>query len=78
MERDLTRIRENFAITDNYAMCLNFKREVTRLLYKWLNRRSQRRSYDWERFHDALAWGGWPSVHILHNLSPFGAFVGSN
>ncbi len=61
-----------YAITDNYAMCQNFKREVERLLFKWLNRRSQRRSYNWGRFQDALAWVRWPSVRITHNLSPFG------
>ena len=66
-----------YAITDNHAMCQNFKREVEGLLFKWLNRRSQRRSYNWERFYDALAWAGWPSVHILHNLCPFSASVGS-
>ena len=66
-----------YAITDNYAMCQNFKREVTGLLFKWLNRRSQRRSYNWERFNDALAWVGWPSVPIQHNLCPFGKSVGS-
>jgi RNA-directed DNA polymerase len=66
-----------FAITDNYTMCQNFKREVEGLLFKWLNRRSQRRSYNWERFYDALAWVGWPSVHIRHNLCPFGTSVGS-
>jgi group II intron reverse transcriptase/maturase len=60
-----------YAITDNYPMCQTFKREVEGLLFKWLNRRSQRRSYNWERFHDALAWVGWPSVHIEHNLDPF-------
>jgi RNA-directed DNA polymerase len=66
-----------YAITDNYVMCQIFKREVEELLFKWLNRRSQRRSYNWERFSDALAWVGWPSVHILHNLSPFDKSVSS-
>ncbi len=60
-----------YAITDNFPMCQTFKCEVTRLLFKWLNRRSQRRSYAWVRFSDALAWVGWPSVHIGHNLDPF-------
>jgi RNA-directed DNA polymerase len=60
-----------YAITDNGRMCEEFRRQVTRLLYKWLNRRSQRRSYTWERFFDALAWVRWPTVRIQHQLDPF-------
>jgi len=29
-------------------------RETTKLLYKWLNRRSQRRSYQWAEFKQLL------------------------
>jgi hypothetical protein len=60
-----------YAITDNRRRCDEFRTQVTRLLFKWLNRQSQRRSYTWERFNDALAWVGWPSVRIKHNLDPF-------
>ena len=60
-----------YAITDNGKMCEEFRRQVARQLFKWLNRRSQRRSYTWERFNDALAWVQWPSVRIKHKLDPF-------
>jgi RNA-directed DNA polymerase len=60
-----------YGITDNWEMCNSFRIEVTRLLYYWLNRQSQKRSYDWERFNDALAWVRWPAVHIKHQLNPF-------
>jgi RNA-directed DNA polymerase len=60
-----------YAITDNSEMCYSFRYQVTRLLYKWLNRQSQRRSYNWARFNDALAWVGWPSAKIVHQLNPF-------
>lgn len=60
-----------YAITDNGRMCDAFRRQVTVLLYRWMNRQSQRRSYTWERFFDALAWVAWPSVKIKHNLDPF-------
>ena len=59
-----------YAITDNSPMCHRFSKQVTQLVYKWLNRQSQRHSYDWARFLDALAWVGWPSVRIVHQLSP--------
>lgn len=60
-----------YAITDNGRRCDAFRRQVTKLLYQWLNRRSQRRSYTWERFTGALTWVGWPSVRIVHKLDPF-------
>jgi len=60
-----------YAITDNGRMCYTYRDRYTRLLFKWLNRRSQRHSYNWEQFLQALDWVGWPSVRILHNLCPF-------
>lgn len=60
-----------YAITDNYQMCAEFRCQMARMLFKWLNRRSQRRSYTWDRFNDALGWLGWPTVHIRHPLDPF-------
>jgi RNA-directed DNA polymerase len=59
-----------YGITDNWWMCNTFRTRFTQLVYKWLNRQSQKRSYDWERFKDALAWVGWPSVKIKHQLDP--------
>ena len=59
-----------YAITDNEEMCSSFRYQVEQLLYKWLNRQSQKRSYNWEQFRDALAWVGWPSVLVKHQLNP--------
>lgn len=59
-----------YAITDNSLMCHRFSRQATQLVYKWLNRQSQCKSYDWARFQDALAWVRWPVVRVLHDLSP--------
>jgi RNA-directed DNA polymerase len=60
-----------YAITDNWRMCDDYRHQVEQLMYKWLNRQSQRRSYTWERFRDALAWVQWPTVRIKHRLDPF-------
>jgi group II intron reverse transcriptase/maturase len=60
-----------YAVTDNYRRCESFRLQFTRLVFKWLNRRSQRRSYTWERFRSALDWVGWPSVRIRRHLDPF-------
>ena len=59
-----------YAITDNSRMCHRFSTQVVQLVYKWLNRQSQRNSYDWARFQDALAWVRWPIVTVQHDLSP--------
>lgn len=39
-----------YGITDNLRVVSNFIDECKRLLYKWLNRRSQRRSFNWDKF----------------------------
>lgn len=59
-----------YSITDNGLMCNQFRYQWARMLYKWLNRRSQRRSYTWEQFNQALRWVQWPSVRVIHNLCP--------
>lgn len=64
-----------YAITDNGPSCESFRTQMQRILFRWLNRRSQRRSYTWEQFNDLLRWVEWPSVRIRHDLCPFG--VGS-
>lgn len=39
-----------FGVTDNSRALYSFERKAHELLFKWLNRRSQRRSFTWERF----------------------------
>jgi group II intron reverse transcriptase/maturase len=43
-----------YGVTDNYRGLARFYHEVRKLLYKWLNRRSQRRSYTWAAFEELL------------------------
>ena len=40
--------------------------EKTRVLFKWLNRRSQRRSYEWRTFNRLLKRHGIGSLRIRH------------
>ena len=39
-----------FGVTDNSEALYSFRRKVFKLLFKWLNRRSQRRSFSWANF----------------------------
>ena len=54
-----------YAITDNAKRCSEFTCEVKRLLFKWLNRRSQRRSFEWDEFGRTLRKLAFPDGKIL-------------
>jgi group II intron reverse transcriptase/maturase len=43
-----------FGVTDNYTAINNFAFETRRMLFKWLNRRSQRPSYSWDGFNEMM------------------------
>lgn len=43
-----------YGVTDNSKCLGHFLNETTKLLFKWLNRRSQRKSYTWEGFNQLL------------------------
>ena len=43
-----------YGITDNAEMLSNFKFRVTQILFKCLNRRSQKKSYNWDEFNDLV------------------------
>ncbi len=75
MRRAKTRIQGHlnyYAITDNYKACSRYHYWFTRITFKWLNRRSQRQSYNWEQFNQMLEAIAWPKVKIKVNLCPFG------
>jgi len=43
-----------YGITDNIQSLSNFRNQMMRSLFKWLNRRSQKKSYSWSGFNDML------------------------
>lgn len=43
-----------YGITDNYRSLNSMKYRVKGMIYYWLNRRSQKKSYTWAEFHDLL------------------------
>jgi RNA-directed DNA polymerase len=60
-----------YAITDNSRRCEEYVYHATRTLFKWLNRKSQRRSYRWEGYSQVLKRIGWPTARVRKDLSPF-------
>ena len=59
-----------YAITDNLWKCSAYRHYATKILFKWLNRKSQRRTYTWKGYLQALKWVGWPRMNIRKDLNP--------
>jgi len=59
-----------YAITNNTERCSYYVYRTTRILFKWLNRKSQRRAYTWAGFSQALIWVKWPKPLIRKDLDP--------
>ena len=59
-----------FAITDNARCCSLYVHFAERLVFKWINRKSQRRAYTWPGFKAVRATVGWPTGEIRKDLNP--------
>jgi RNA-directed DNA polymerase len=58
-----------YGVSGNARRVTSYVYFASRLLFKWLNRRSQSRSLTWEQFCDVIA-PQLPRARILHNLYP--------
>ena len=68
LSRSLTGYYNYYCITDNSRAVEQYVREVIRILYKWMNRRSQRRSFSWEKFNKFLERFPLPYPYIKTNI----------
>ena len=59
-----------FGVTDNSCALYQFQEGVRKLLFKWLNRRSQRNSFTWESFRRYYGRHPLPRPHRLVQLNP--------
>lgn len=57
-----------FGINGNYRALQKFYREFVRMIYKWVNRRSQKKSMNWNKFQKALKWINLPKPRICHDI----------
>ncbi len=57
-----------YGITDNSNALYRYGRAVNKLLFKWLNRRSQRKSFEWDKFEKLLAKYPLPPPRIYVNI----------
>ncbi len=57
-----------YGVSHNFERIRKFQYHVKRILFKWLNRRSQRRSFEWEQFQKLLDRIKFPGAKICHKL----------
>jgi group II intron reverse transcriptase/maturase len=57
-----------YGVSFNRAHVSKFLHAATRILFKWLNRRSQRKSFNWEQFERFIQANPLPKARICHPL----------
>ena len=68
LNRKLLGYYNYYGVTGNSQSLNSFVYQVIGLLFKWLNRRSQRKSYKWEGFMELVNYFGIVKPRILHAL----------
>ena len=57
-----------YGVSGNYKNIYNFYKETIKLVHKWMNRRSQKKKYNWQRYIEYLKIYELPKPLIYHNL----------
>ena len=57
-----------YGVSFNSEMVAKFIHEAKRIIFKWLNRRSQRKSFDWNKFNLFIVKRPLPAVKVIHHL----------
>lgn len=57
-----------YGVSHNHTAVNKFRHHVREILFKWLNRRSQRKSFNWEQFQKFLDRIRFPKAMICHKL----------
>lgn len=57
-----------YGVSHNIAAVDQFLYSATRIIFKWLNRRSQRKSFTWEAFGRYIAKNPLPKAQVVHRL----------
>lgn len=57
-----------YGVSHNDAQVETFLYVATRIIFKWLNRRSQRKSFTWEKFQLYMALDPLPKAQVVHKL----------
>lgn len=57
-----------YGVSFNSKAVANFLREAEKILFKWLNRRSQRKSFNWDKFRLFQKQHPLPKIKVIHKL----------
>jgi RNA-directed DNA polymerase len=57
-----------YGVSHNIDKVDKFLHKATRIMFKWMNRRSQRKSFDWEKFVLFMKIDPLPKAQIIHRL----------
>ena len=57
-----------YGVSFNFKMVAKFLDEAKKIIFKWLNRRSQRKSFDWNKFDLFIKKHPLPCAKIVHRL----------
>lgn len=57
-----------YGVPHNIPAVRKFSRQSVKILFKWLNRRSQRKSFDWKKFELFIQRNPLPEAKIYHSL----------
>jgi len=68
VRRKLNGHYQYYGVSDNYSGIASFYMAVERLMWKWRNRRSQKRSFTWDKFKLFLERNPMPAPRIRVNL----------
>ena len=68
LNRSLTGYYNYYAVTHNMKTVDLFHHLVVKQLFYWLNRRSQKKSYSWDKFNELLKRVPIPRPRLRHNL----------
>jgi RNA-directed DNA polymerase len=68
LKAKLTGHYQYYGVSGNYRSIYRFFNATRRMTYKWLNRRSQKKSFSWEGFLDYLDRFPLPMPRVTHNF----------
>ena len=57
-----------YGVSHNDYKVSEFLFKATKIMFKWLNRRSQRKSFNWEKFNLFMKINPLPKAKIVHKL----------
>ena len=57
-----------YGVSFNSKAVANFLREAVKIMFKWLNRRSQRKSFNWDKFRLFQMQHPLPEIKVIHKL----------